>query len=408
MNDGAAGKPLDRRRFMTGAGGTALALTVLKSGSVRGAQANSKINLGLLGCGGRGSWIAGLFVKHGGYRLTACHDYFEDRVNAVGEKFDIETSRRFTGLSGYRRLIDAKVDAIAVESPPYFHPEQAAAGVDAGCHVFLAKPIAVDVPGCGKVEKSAGIATDKRLCFLVDFQTRTDPLYCEAIKRAQSGDIGVMISGEATYVCGPTWGTQARFLQENPGNPESRLRAWGLDRALSGDIITEQNIHAIDVATWILDKSPVRAYGTGGRKARDAGDCWDYFSVIYTFPEDVVVTFHSKQYGRGVDDICCRMYGTEGFVDTHYFAEVFIRGKVPYEGGKTDNMYTNGAVRNIAAFHDSITRGDFSNPTVAPSVRSNLTTILGRTAAYRRREVTWDDMIRENEAFDPKLGNLKD
>ncbi len=408
MNHGAAGRRLDRRRFMTGAAGAALALAVVKPESVRGSQANSKINLGLLGCGGRGSWIAGLFVKHGGYQLTACHDYFEDRVNAVGENFDIETSRRFTGLSGYKRLIDSKVDAIAVESPPYFHPEQAAAGVDAGCHVFLAKPIAVDVPGCVKVENSAGIAAGKQRCFLVDFQTRTDPLYREAIKRAQSGDIGVMISGEATYVCGPTWGTQARFLKENPGNPESRLRAWGLDRALSGDIITEQNIHAIDVATWILDKAPVRAYGTGGRKARDAGDCWDYFSVIYTFPEDAVVSFHSKQYGRGVDDICCRMYGTEGFIDTHYFAEVFIRGKAPYEGGKTDNMYTNGAARNIAAFHDSIIRGDFSNPTVAPSVRSNLTTILGRTAAYRRREVTWDEMIRENEAFDPRLGNLKD
>ncbi len=408
MIHGMGKGPLDRRRFMTESGGAALAFSFLKPESVRGSQANSKINLGLLGCGGRGSWIAGLFMKHGGYQLTACHDYFEDRVNAVGAKFDIETSRRFTGLSGYRRLIDSKVDAIAVESPPYFHPEHAAAGVDDGCHVFLAKPIAVDVPGCRKVEESAGKATDKKRCFMVDFQTRTDPLYREAISRAQSGHIGVMISGEATYVCGPTWGAQAKFLQENPENPESRLRAWGLDRTLSGDIITEQNIHSIDVATWILDKAPVRAYGTGGRKAREAGDCWDHFSVIYTFPEDVIVTFHSKQYGRGVDDICCRMYGSEGFIDTHYFADVFIRGKVPYEGGKVDNLYTNGAIRNIATFYDNIKSGDFSNPTAAPSVRSNLTTILGRTAAYRRREVTWDEMIRENEPLDPKLGNLKD
>ena len=397
---------LDRREFI-GAGVTALSFSIVKPQSVRGSQANSKITLGLLGCGGRGSWIAGLFMKHGGYQLTACHDYFEDRAHSVGEKFDIEVPRRFTGLSGYKRLIDSRVDAVAVESPPYFHPEHAAAGVDAGCHVFLAKPIAVDVPGCMKVEESAKQAAGKNRCFLVDFQTRTDPLYREAIGRAQAGDIGAIISGEATYVCGPTWGAQAKFLQENPGSPESRLRAWGLDRALSGDIITEQNIHAIDVATWILDKAPVRAYGTGGRKAREAGDCWDYFSVIYIFPDEVVVTFHSKQYGRGVDDICCRMYGTEGFIDTHYFAEVLIRGKVPFEGGKTDNMYTNGAVRNIAAFYDSIARRDFSNPTVAPSVRSNLTTILGRTAAYKKAETTWDEMMRANEKFEPGLAGLK-
>ena len=52
-------------------------------------------------------------------------------------------------------------------------------------------------------------------------------------------------------------------------------------------------------------------------------------------------------------------------------------------------------------------RADFSNPTVAPSVRSNLTTILGRTAAYRRAEVTWDEMIKANEKWEAGLKGLK-
>ena len=179
-----------------------------------------------------------------------------------------------------------------------------------------------------------------------------------------------------------------------------RLRAWGLDRALSGDVITEQNIHALDVATWVLDAAPLHAVGTGGRKARTAGTCWDHFSVTFTFPADVVVTFASKQLGDGWDDICCRIYGTEGTLDSHYFGEVSIRGKLPYRGGKIPNLYTDGAVANIATFHDSITRGDFSNPTVAPSVRSNLTTILGRTAAWRHGKVTWDEMMGANEALE--------
>jgi predicted dehydrogenase len=244
-------------------------------------------------------------------------------------------------------------------------------------------------------------------CFLVDFQTRTDPFYREAVKRAQYGDIGRIVCGEATYACGPTWGEQARWLGEKPGDPEMRLKAWGLDRALSGDVITEQNIHALDVATWVLDAAPLHAVGTGGRKARTAGTCWDHFSVTFTFPGDVLVTFSSKQLGDGWDDICCRMYGTDGTLDTHYFGEVSIRGRLPYRGGKIPNLYTDGAVSNIATFHDSITRGDFTNPTVAASVRSNLTTILGRTAAWRHARVTWDEMMSANEELRADLTGLR-
>ncbi|HYK88955.1 MAG TPA: Gfo/Idh/MocA family oxidoreductase [Acidobacteriota bacterium] len=398
-------KKINRREFMAGA--AAISITVIKAEQVRGSHANSKISLGLIGCGGRGVWIAGLFQKHGGYQLVAGADYFADRVNSFGEKFSVETGRRYTGLAGYKRLLESKVDAIAVESPPYFHPEQAAAGVDAGAHVYLAKPNAVDVPGCRTVEESAKKATAQKRCFLVDFQTRTDPFYVEAVRRVRAGEIGAVICGEATYVAGSPWTSQMAYLREDPKDPERRLRAWGMDRALSGDIITEQNIHALDVATWLLNQAPVRAYGTGGLKSRDLGTCWDHFSVIYTFPGDIVLTFHSKQYGRGIDDICCRLYALEGVVDTHYFGEVNIKGKTPYEGGKVGDLYTNGAIRNIETFHRSITEGDWSNKTVGSSVRSNLTTILGRTAAYRRSEVTWDEMMKSDERLDPHIDGLK-
>ncbi len=403
-----ASNRLNRRRFISETGAAALTFTILKPELVRGSHANSQIALGLIGCGGRGTWIADLFKRHGDYQIVAAADYFEDRVGAFGNKFGIEPSRRYTGLSGYRRLLEGKLDAIAIESPPYYHPSQAADGVEAGVNVYLAKPVAVDVPGCRLVEQSAGKATAKKLCFLVDFQTRTDPLYREAVKRSQAGDIGEIFSGEADYVAGSPWLAQEGYLRPDPKDPERRLRAWGLDRALSGDVITEQNIHAIDVATWILDAAPIRAAGTGGLKGRSLGNCWSYFSVIYTFPQEIVVTFHSKQYGRGIDDICCRMYGAEGIIDTHYFGEVYIRGRAPYEGGKVDNLYANGAMRNIATFAECIKQGQYSNATVAPSVRSNLATILGRAAAYRHGEVTWEEMIEIAEQIDPKLSGLKD
>jgi hypothetical protein len=119
-----------------------------KSKACKG-KANSKIDIGLIGCGGRGKWIADLFAKHGSYNIVAAADYFEDRVSAFGEKFNIPASKRYTGLSCYKKMLQNHLDAIVIESPPYFHPEQAAA-VDAGACIS-GQTIAVDVPGCNTV-----------------------------------------------------------------------------------------------------------------------------------------------------------------------------------------------------------------------------------------------------------------
>ncbi len=395
-----------RRGFLTAA--AAVTGPLLVSPRIAfGTEANSRLTIGLVGCGGRGTWIADLFQKHGGYQFTAAADYFQDRADAFGAKAQVAPERRFSGLQGCARLLQTDVEAVVIESPPFFHPRQAKDAVDAGKHVYLAKPIAVDGPGCRTVEESGRQATETKRAFLVDFQTRTDPFYREAVKRSQYGDIGRIVCGEAVYVCGPTWGEQAKWLTEKPNDPELRLRAWGLDRALSGDVITEQNIHALDVASWVLDAAPLSAVGTGGRGARKAGSCWDHFSVVYAFPQEVTVTFYSKQLGDGADDISCKMYGTDGTFDSHYFGEVAIRGKLPYKGGTIPNLYTDGAIANIAAFHEAIARGDFSNPTVAPSVRSNLTTILGRSAAYRGSRVTWGEMMAANEELPADLSGLR-
>ena len=66
---------LNRRRFLTATTGTGL--TVVASSAVRSTAANSTIELGLIGCGGRGSWIANLFHVNGNARIVAAHDYFQ-------------------------------------------------------------------------------------------------------------------------------------------------------------------------------------------------------------------------------------------------------------------------------------------------------------------------------------------
>jgi len=402
-----AGSPITRRRFVAGTAASVLTFTFLKPELVRGTTANSKVDLGLIGCGNRGKWIADLFQKNGNFNVVAAADYFQDRVDEAAEKFNLPAAQRFTGLSGYHRLLEQKLDAVAVESPPYFHPEHAAAAVEAGKHVYLAKPVAVDVPGCQTVEAIGKKATAKKLCFLVDFQTRANKLYQDAIQRIRDGDIGKLVSAEANYQCGATWDGMDQLLRTDPHNPETRLRAWGVNRALSGDIITEQNIHAIDVACWMLDAAPLQAVGTGGRKREFVGDCWDHFAVIFYFPNDLIVSFNSHQSGYGYDDIMCRAYGLKGTVDTHYFGRVTVKAKEFRSDAEVGNLYADGVTTNIATFYQNISEGNCSNLTVPPSVRSNLATILGRTAAYKNKMVTWAKMLRSAEKFTPDLKGLK-
>ena len=404
----ASSSPLNRRQFLAGTSAAAVGFTLIESRLVRGAEANAKLNLGLIGCGGRGRWIADLFVKNGGYNLVAVSDYFPDKANAAGDQFKVPAGQRYTGLHGYQQLLAQNgVDAVAIESPPFFHPQHAADAVAAGKHVYLAKPVAVDVPGCHTVEASGRAATERKLAFQVDFQTRAHPAYQEVLKRTHAGQIGKLVSLDVGYHCDTYFQGMDADFRKSKRDPEARLRAWAIDRVLSGDVITEQNIHSLDVATWFADAAPVKAFGTGGRARDFLGDCWDHYAVIFWFPGDLIASFSAKQVGFGYDDILCRAYGLDGTVETHYSGKVSLRAKDDAFNGDCRSLYQEGAERNIATFHDAIVKGDFSNPTVAPSVRSNLTTILGRTAAYTGREVTWADMIKKNERLEFDLKSLK-
>jgi myo-inositol 2-dehydrogenase/D-chiro-inositol 1-dehydrogenase len=396
---------LDRRDFLTGLAAVAASVTILRPAQVFGEEANSKLALGVIGCGGRAGFLADLFKEHGGYQFVAAHDYFADRANALADKHQVPADRRYSGLAGYKKLLESKLDAVVITSPPYFHPEHAAAAVAAGRHVYVAKPVAVDVPGCQTIAAAGRQATEKKQAFLVDFQTRSEPFYAEAIKRVREGAIGEFAFGESCYH------TDRLDPRGEDKTPEGRLRNWVFDKALSGDIITEQNIHTLDVMSWIMDAPPGRAWGTCGRKVRtDVGDCNDWFTVTYEYAQRVGIAFSSRQFnahGTQPDGIRNRMFGTLGVLEATYGGQVLIRGKNFWRGGSNPGIYKTGATANIAEFHKQIREGRFENPTVAPSVQSNLVTLLGRAASYTGQLVTWEQLLKSEERLDARLNGLQ-
>jgi predicted dehydrogenase len=383
-----------RRDFLRAAGG----LLIVSPQTAFGSQANSAIEIGIVGAGGRGNWIADLFIEYTGARVVAIAEPFQDRRDAAVNKYKTTPSRAYKGRDGNRELANSRLDAVVIESPPYFHPEQAEAAVSAGRHVYLAKPVAVDAEGCRRIT-AAGEKAKGRASFFVDFQTRARAPFQEAALRIHRGDIGDLVLGHVYYHAGRV------PLQTGTGlsADEMYFRNWVHDKKLSGDIIVEQNIHVIDAANWYLRSHPLRATGTCGRKARvDAGDTSDHFIVTYWYPNDVKVDFSSAQFLKGYSDLCIRVYGSKGVADTHYNGYLRITGENPWPGVEKDDTFLGGAIDNLKAFVESIRTGKFLN-NAAHGSESTLTAILGRMAAYTGKPVTWDEMMKSSERWETKI-----
>lgn len=413
---------LDRRAFL-GTAGAAASFMIMKPQTVRGSQANSAVRVGLLGCGGRGTADATSIATSGPARMVALADLFEDRLTAAKRHFDdlankqahagVAPSQMFQGPHAFEQILASQaVDAVVIATPPYFHPQHLAAAVDAGKHVYCEKPVGVDVAGAKRAIET-GKKAEGRLSLDVGFQIRKAPPFVELVKRIHAGALGDIVCGEAHYYC--------PFLDLPPwpkASPtERRLRNWLHDRVLSGDIIVEQNIHVIDICNWVLKSHPVKAIGTGGRRGRtEPGDAWSHFDVVFTYPNEVQVSFSSTQFGKGSFDANERFFGPLGNSQSPYSGPLQITGEQPWTWGGSDkpatgNFSAAGTFSDNLAQADSEKHADFIQSILthnfhnqaATGAESALSAMLGRTAAYKGREVTWDELWKSDESWDAGL-----
>ena len=407
----------NRRTFLGATG-----LMIAGSRLVRGSEANSAIRIGLLGCGGRGTADATSMVTNAGARVTALGDLFQDQLDRARKYFDdlgakhghspIDSKQIFRGPHAFEQIADShEVDAIVIATPPYYHLGHLERIVAAGKHVYCEKPVAVDVPGTKRVLE-IGQKAEGRVSLEVGLQIRHAPPFVELVKRIHAGGIGQIGFGEAYYFC-PFLDTGHHDVPE----AQWRLRNWLYDRVLSGDIIVEQNIHALDICNWVLQDHPVKAVGTGGRAGRtENGNVYGHCAVAYTYPNGVHVNFSSKQFGKGGFDVNERFFGTGGNSQSPYSGPLGTTGDQDWtwsgseqkqqkdfsaSGTFSDNLAEADAEKH-KAFIGSITSGKFHNQ--APlGVEASLTAMLGRMAMYTGREVTWDELLRSEEKWDANL-----
>lgn len=417
---------IDRRDFLKAAGVATAGFTIMKPESVFGYPANSTIQLGMIGCGGRGTHDATSMMNNTTTRVVAIADLFDDQLAKGKAHFnqlcreknqpEIKDSNLFLGSKAYLRLLESKdVDAVLIATPDFLHPLHLNATVEAGKHVYCEKPAAPDVDGCQRV-MWAGRKAAGRLSLAIGFQIRHATPYVQMVQKIQAGAIGDIVTIQAYYFSG------AIHLDPIPGasKDEVRMRHWYYDRTLSGDILIDQGIHIIDVCNWVLKAHPIKATGTGGDqgKAHD-GTCWTHYLVNYVYPNDVHVCFHSTQFDPGYGDVANKFFGTKGTAEAHYTGGVFIKGEQEWDSGVARGTGKEISAKDWAAgvfkssledadpnkeksFIESIKSGNYLNE-AQQGAESTLSAILGRTAAFSREEVEWDELVASNEKWDPMI-----
>jgi myo-inositol 2-dehydrogenase / D-chiro-inositol 1-dehydrogenase len=413
---------MNRREFVHGAAGAASGLLLVSPRSAFAYDANSAVRLGLLGCGSRGTHVAESFSQNTAAQVVALADIFPDQLDAGLTHFNalnaslgrapVDAHLVFHGAHAFEQLAgSADVDLIQISTPPFFHVQHLGAAVAAGKHVYCEKPMGIDV---AQARQALEIAKHVRPAQSVDvgFQCRSAPPIAAIAEKIQAGALGKIASVTAYYFA------PASLEKVVPGASaaEHRLRNWLWDRALSGDILVEQNIHIVDLANWMLGAHPLKATATGGRSIlTHAGDCWDNYQVDFTYPAEVRLSFSSTQFGSyGLFDAGLRLFGAEGAASVPYAGPVEIVGVQPWSwqdsagaSSAEGKFAANGAFADNLAFADrekerafiaSIVSGPTHNQ-IAAGVEAALSCMLGRMAGYRNREVTWEELLAHGETY---------
>ena len=390
-----------------------------------GYEANSAVRHGLLGCGNRGTGVATSFAKNTSARIVALADLFADNLAAGREHFDklnaslgqpaVDGKLLFRGPHAFEQLAASPdVDLIQISTPPFFHVQHLEAAVASGKHIYCEKPVGIDI-----MQAKHALEIAKRVkpnqSVDVGFQCRNAPPIAALDEKIKAGAIGKIVTASGNYNAPAS--TEKK--REGEGPDEYRLRNWLWDRALSGDILVEQNIHIIDLCNWMLGAHPLKATATGGRNVlTHFGDCWDNYQVDYTYPNDVHFSFASTQFGTdNVFDAALKLFGASGSATCPYSGPIAITG--PNAWAYQDSTSTapgsgkfaaNGAFLDNLQFADrdkertfiaSIVSGPVHNQ-IAAGVETALSCMLGRMAGLQQREVTWEDLLTHGENY--KLG----
>ena len=279
-------------------------------------------------------------------------------------------------------------------TPPGFRPIHLAAAVEAGKHVFMEKPVAVDGPGIRSVLDSALKAKVQGLNIVAGTQRRHDVAYLACMERIHNGNIGEI---QAAYCYWNQGGLWMNPRQEKWSDMEWQLRNWLYFTWIGGDHICEQHIHNLDVINWAMQGHPVKAMGMGGRQVRTDpayGHVFDHFAIEYEYATGAKLVSMCRQIDGTASRVSEHIVGSKGSTN----ANTSIKGEKPWRWeGDRPNPYVVEHTHLIEA----IRGGRVLNEAVRVA-ESTMTAIMGRMTAYTGQEVTWEQAMASQESLMPE------
>ncbi len=402
-----------RRDFLKSSTFAALSAgaATLSLNSVVHSGVDDTVKVGLVGCGGRGTGAAKQACSTSGrVKLVAVADAFEDRAKDAIEsvkkslpsdkqdRVAVDSDHMFIGFDAYEKLLSSGVDLVILTTPPGFRPIHFEAAVNAGKHVFMEKPVAVDGPGVRQVLAANKIAKEKKLKVGVGLQRHHQASYLETIGRIHSGVIGDVVAMRAYWNGGGVW--EPPLSRENAKSEmEYQMRNWYYYNWLSGDHIVEQHIHNLDVCNWVIGGHPLRCHGMGGRQFRTDkryGEIYDHHAVEYEYDKGVRVFSQCRHIPNCWNSVSEWVHGTKGAGQVDGTLQIVGGDAWKFRGPNPDPYQVEhddlfAAIRNGTDYNE----GD-------NGAYSTLTAIMGRMATYSGQVIEWDEALNSELNLMPK------
>ncbi|MBX5495911.1 MAG: Gfo/Idh/MocA family oxidoreductase [Bryobacteraceae bacterium] len=314
----------NRRDFLKSAGAVGATLGLAQSalgarpsklnpGRVIGA--NDRINVAVIGAGGRGYYVAGRFAKIGAEnnscQIVAACDVYQKRVTKAKETF------KCFGTLDYREVLErSDVDAVIVATPDHWHAKIALEAMDKGKDVYLEKPMCHTVDEARRLVET--VRETKRV-LQVGSQTTSGDQWHQAKKVIADGMLGQMILSQGSYHRNSTegewnWPIDASagpdkkgddyidwkmFLGPAPSRPYNPDRFFRFRKYwdYSGGIATDLFYHVMAPMNicWGEPQFPYKVTAGGGIYVfKDEREVPDTFHLIAEYPKGHSVVLSSS------------------------------------------------------------------------------------------------------------------
>jgi predicted dehydrogenase len=317
------GEDVNRRKFVKTAAGVSAALgaftKMVRPAQARVIGANDRINLGIVGLGGRGNFLARQFAdlaEKQNLQIATIAEVYEKRKRQAAERWKAK------GTLDYREIInDKSIDAVVIATPDHWHAPVAIQAMNAGKDVYLEKPMTRTVDEAKEVYETS--VKTKRI-LQIGSQTTSADQWWKARKAIQDGMIGKMILSQGSYHRNWNGKQQPPGEWNWPIEPEAGPDAggenyvdwkmwvgnspripWNADRFFrfrkywdySGGIATDLFYHVMAPLNlcWGGGEFPYRVCGTGGIYVfKDEREVPDTFMLVADYPSGHSVVLSSS------------------------------------------------------------------------------------------------------------------